>query len=53
MLVRHHWNKPDIADRIDAAVHATLSKGDYTADILGANGMSTREFADLICEQLS
>lgn len=52
MLVRHHWNLPEIADRIDAAVNAALSKGDYTADILGANGMSTDQFADVICEQL-
>ena len=52
MLVRHHWNLPDIADRIDNAVNAALSKGDYTADILGTNGMSTDQFADIICEQL-
>ena len=52
MLVRHHWNKPEIADRIDAAVNTALSKGDYTADILGVNGMSTTEFADLICSTL-
>ena len=52
MLARHHWNKPEIADRIDAAVNATLAKGDYTADILGTNGMSTDAFADIICEQL-
>ena len=29
-----------------------LIKGDYTADILGVNGMSTDDFADIICEQL-
>ncbi|MDE2636176.1 MAG: isocitrate/isopropylmalate dehydrogenase family protein [Chloroflexota bacterium] len=52
MLARHHWNKPEIADRIDAAVTAALSQGDYTADILGVNGMSTADFADIICEQL-
>jgi homoisocitrate dehydrogenase len=52
MLLRHHWNKPEIADRIDAAVTAALSQGDYTADILGANGMSTDAFADVICDQL-
>ncbi len=52
MLVRHHWNMPAIADRIDAAVNAALSRGDYTADILGANSMSTDQFADIICEQL-
>ena len=53
MLARHHWNLPEIADRIDAAVYAALRLGDYTADILGADGMSTEDFADLICEQLS
>ena len=28
------------------------SQGDYTADILGTNGMSTDDLADIICEQL-
>ena len=53
MLVRHHWNMPAIADRIDAAVIAALSRGDYTADIIGINGMGTDEFADIICAGLS
>ena len=52
MLLRHHWNQPASADRIDAAVHAALSEGDYTADILGTNGMSTEEFTDIICRHL-
>ncbi len=52
MLVRHHWKQPAIADRIDAAVKAALSRGDYTADILGVDGMSTDDFADIICDQL-
>ena len=52
MLVRHHWNMPAIADRIENAVYATLRNGEYTADILGVSGMSTIEFADLICEQI-
>jgi homoisocitrate dehydrogenase len=52
MLLRYHWNMPDIADKIDASVTAALSKGDYTADILGVQGMSTADFADIICEQL-
>ena len=52
MLVRHHWKQPAIADRIDAAVNAALSRGDYTADILGADGMSTDDFADIICAGL-
>ena len=29
-----------------------LRKGDYTADILGTNGMSTIDFADIICDKL-
>ncbi len=52
MLARHHWDMPAVADKIDAAVVAALSRGDYTADILGVNGMSTTDFADIICEQL-
>ncbi len=31
---------------------AALSRGDYTADILGVDGMSTDDFADIICDQL-
>ena len=52
MLLRHHWGMPEAADRIDAAVNAALSQGDYTADILGTNGMGTDEFADMICERI-
>ena len=52
MLLRHHWKMPDLGDRIESAVYETLSEGDYTADILGVNGMSTDDFADIICEQL-
>lgn len=53
MLVRHHWKLPEVADRIDAAVNAALTREDYTADILGAAGKSTDEFADLICAELA
>ena len=53
MLLRHHWHMPEPADKIDAAVTAALSHGDYTADILGTNGVSTEDFADMICRRLS
>lgn len=53
MLVRHHWKLPEIADRIDRAVYEALSEGEYTADILGAPGVSTDDFADIICEKLA
>lgn len=52
MLLRYHWNKPEIADTIDAVVTGALSKGDYTADILGVDGMSTDQFTDIICAGL-
>ena len=52
MLVRHHWNMPEVADCIDTAVAATLSEGGYTIDILGVNGMSTDDFVDIICHNL-
>ena len=52
MLARHHWKLPDAADQIDAAVNAALNRGDYTADIMGGDGMSTDDFADIICESL-
>ena len=53
MLLRHHWKMPAIADKIDHAVYDVLREGDYTADILGGKGMSTTDFADIICEQLA
>lgn len=53
MLVRYHWQLPQLADRIDAAVYAALSEGEYTADIMGSKGMTTTDFADAICEKLA
>lgn len=52
MLLRHHWRMPGPADKIDAAVTAALSEGAYTADILGTKGMSTDDFAGMICERV-
>ena len=53
MLLRYHWQMPEIADKIDIAINAALSRGDYTVDIHGVNGMSTNDFADIICEGLA
>ena len=53
MLVRHYWKLPAVADKIDAAVNAALEREDFTADIQGADGMSTDEFADIICAELA
>ena len=52
MLLRYHWKMPEIADMIGVAINAALIRGDYTVDIHGVNGMSTSEFADIICEGL-
>ena len=53
MLLRHHWNEPDRAGQLEAAVKSALSDGDYTADIMGNDGMSTDAFTDIICQKLS
>ena len=53
MLVRHHWKMPELADKIDVAVYETLSDGDFTADIMGEEGVSTADFADMICSRLA
>ena len=53
MLVRHHWQMPEIADRIDRAVYEALSEGEHTADILAGSGVSTEDFTDVICSKLS
>ena len=52
MLVRHHWKRPQLAVSIDEAVYAALNEGDYTPDIMGGRGISTRRFADAICRKL-
>lgn len=52
MLLRHLWRMPERAEQIESAVNSALNQGDYTADILGDNGMSTDEFANIISEQL-
>ena len=51
MLVRHHWNLPEIANEIEDAVYLSLSDGGYTSDI-GDNGMSTQAFTDAVCDKL-
>ena len=52
MLARHKWGLADVADRIEAAVHLALGGGDLTADVSGADGVSTAAFADAICAAL-
>ena len=52
LLLRHHWHLPESADRIDAAVYATLAEGDHTSDIYIEGAISTQEFTDHVCAHL-
>lgn len=52
MLARHKWGQVAVADRIEAAVHRALHRGDHTADVSGGIGMSTEAFVDAICAEL-
>jgi homoisocitrate dehydrogenase len=52
MLLRHHWGRMEAAQAIEDAVRAVLESGAHTADIEGANPLSTREFTALIADQI-
>jgi homoisocitrate dehydrogenase len=52
MLVRYYWKKPEIAERIEAAVRNTLDEGSFTADVSATGSVSTDEFANLVSHKL-
>ena len=52
MMVRHHWELPDIATAIEDAVYMSLSDGGYTSDIMGSSSISTKAFTDSVCDKL-
>lgn len=52
MLVRYHWKLPEIAARIENAIHETLQAGIYTADIRPENTVSTRQFTEEVIRRL-
>lgn len=52
LLLRYHWHMPEAAERIEAAVYATLAEGDHTSDIYIEGAISTRAFTDRICQHL-
>ncbi|HET9489711.1 MAG TPA: 3-isopropylmalate dehydrogenase [Methylomirabilota bacterium] len=54
MLLRHSLDRPDDADRVEAAVVRVLEQGHRTRDIAspGARGVGTREMGDLIVKEL-
>jgi homoisocitrate dehydrogenase len=52
MMVRHFWQRPEVATAIEDAVYLALSEGGYTSDIMGDNSISTQAFTDSICDRL-
>ena len=52
LLVRYHWKMPEAAERIEHAVHAALSEGAHTADIVVDNAMTTMDFTHRVMEHL-
>lgn len=52
MLLNHHWNRADAAQRIEDAVRATLQEGDHTVDIYTEGAISTTDFTERICAHL-
>jgi len=52
LLVRYHWEQPDVAHKIEQAVYDTLHDGRYTFDVQANSASSTEEFGDLVLEKL-
>jgi homoisocitrate dehydrogenase len=52
MMVRHHWEQPEVADAIEDAVYTSLNDGGYTSDIMSSNSISTQAFTDSVCDKL-
>ena len=53
LLLRHHWQRPQEAERVEQAVNATFNQGDHTSDIYTDDALSTQEFTDRVCAQLN
>ncbi len=52
MLLRHHWQRHDLADRIEEAIRLTLEQGGYTVDILMDGAMNTEAFTARVINHL-
>lgn len=52
MLMRHFWQRDDLAQRIDNAVQDTLKTGSHTFDIYNDGAISTESFTNLIIQHL-
>lgn len=52
LLLRHHWERPDLAKRVENAVRAALENGNHTGDIVLENALSTVVFTERVIECL-
>lgn len=50
LLLRHHWRRPDLAERVERAVYAALASGARTPDLGGQS--TTRQVQDKVLEDL-
>ncbi len=53
MLLRHHWHNPEAAHSVEEAIFLVLNQGDHTIDINGEDAISTEEFTQHVCQNLS
>jgi homoisocitrate dehydrogenase len=52
MLLRHHWDMPEVAERIHDAVRAALRAGYHTADISENGALNTADFTECVIRYL-
>ncbi len=52
LLLRHHWQHLESAQRIEDAVYQTLKDGEHTVDIFTEGAISTQEFTARVCSHL-
>ncbi|MBE2267724.1 MAG: isocitrate/isopropylmalate dehydrogenase family protein [Anaerolinea sp.] len=52
LLLRHHWERFEAADRVESAIRSTLEAGYHTIDINPEGAVSTMRFTDEVCARL-
>lgn len=53
LLLRHHWQRPDLGYRIERAVTHAIAAGFHTADIDTRGALSTEAFTDKVIELMT
>jgi homoisocitrate dehydrogenase len=52
LLLRHHWQRHDLAQQVEDAVRQVVAAGNHTADIYIEGAISTDEFTAHVCAGL-